>query len=343
MTRPLMRALLGAACLVVPALASGQKLFKRTEPLEITITTGLAKLIRDRDSTDRVKHPAELAYKDSAGVIVKVPITLRTRGHFRRQVRNCDFPPLKIEMAKQGAKQTLFEGNRTLKLASNCRPPNTEYEQYILQEFVLFRMYTLITPWSYRVRLAHVTYQDSTGKTKPVQSWAFLVEDVNDLAQRRKTKPIDQKGARFDDLELETWGYAELFQYMIGNTDWSVSALHNITLLKDTIGTVVAVPYDFDWSGAVNARYAFPNSQLPIRNVQERLWRGDCRSVEELTPLLDHFKQLRPALDSTYLNLEPLAPVVKERMRKYFQEFWTFIDNPKRVAAEFKRNCGSGN
>jgi len=343
MTRHLLRALLGAACFVAPALASGQKLFKRTEPLEVTITTGLAKLIRDRDSTDRVKHPAELAYKDSSGAIVKVPVTLRTRGHFRRQVRNCDFPPLKLEMTKEAAKKTVFEGNRTLKLASNCRPPNAEYEQYILQEAVLFRMYTLLTPWSYRVRLAHVTYQDSTGKTKPITSWAFLVEDVNDLAQRRNTKPIAQKGARFDDLELETWGYAELFQYMIGNTDWSVSGLHNITLLKDTIGTVYGIPFDFDWSGAVNARYAFPNSQLPIRNVQERLWRGDCRSVEELTPLLDHFKQRRPALDSTYLNLEPLAPAVKERMRKYFQEFWTFIENPKRVAAEFKRSCGNGN
>jgi len=343
MPRPLPRALLAIACLVAPAAASGQKLFKRTEPLEITITTGLAKLIRDRDSTDRVRHPAELAYKDSSGAFVKVPVTLRTRGHFRRQVRNCDFPPLKLELTKAAASKTIFEGNRTLKLASNCRPPNAEYEQYILQEAVLFRMYTLITPWSYRVRLARVTYQDSTGKAKTVQSWAFLVEDDNDLAQRRNTKTIDQKGARFEDLEPDTWGYAELFQYMIGNTDWSVSALHNITLLKDSVGTVVGVPYDFDWSGAVNARYAFPNSQLPIRNVQERLWRGDCRSVEELTPLLDHFKQRRAALDSTYLTLEPLAPAVKERMRKYFQEFWTFIDNPKRVAAEFKRTCGNGN
>jgi hypothetical protein len=272
-----------------------------------------------------------------------VPITLRTRGHFRRQVRNCDFPPLKLEMTKEAAKKTVFEGNRTLKLGSNCRPPNAEYEQYILQEAVLFRMYSLITPWSYRVRLARVTYQDSTGKAKTIQSWAFLVEDVNDLAQRRNTKQIDQKGARFDDLEIETWGFAELFQYMVGNTDWSVSALHNITLLKDTIGTVYGIPYDFDWSGAVNARYAVPNSQLPIHTVQDRLWRGDCRSVEELTPLLDHFKQKRPALDSTYLNLEPLAPAVKERMRKYFQEFWTLVDNPKRFAAEIKRSCGSGN
>ncbi len=343
MSHRIVHGLLAALCATLPSLASGQKLFKRTEPLEVTITTNLAKLIRDRDSTDRVKHPAELAYKDTAGAIIKLPITLRTRGHFRRQTRNCDFPPLKVEMTKDAAKKTVFDGNRTLKLASNCRPTNSEYEQYILQEAALFRMYTLLTPWSYRVRLARVTYQDSTGKAKTVQSWAFFVEDENDLAQRRNAKKLVDKGARFDDLEPDTWGYAEVFQYMIGNTDWSVSALHNISLLKDTTGTVYGIPYDFDFTGAVDARYAIPNSQLPIRTVRDRLWRGDCRTAEELTPILDHFKQRRPALDSAYLNLEPLAPAVKERMRKYLQEFWTFIENPKKVAADFKRSCGSGN
>ena len=334
---------LSFALLTMPASLSAQKLFKRTEPLEITITTGLAKLIRDRDSTERVKHGAELAYKDSSGTILKLAVTLRSRGHFRRQMRNCDFPPLKVEITKVTAKNTVFEGNHTLKLASTCRPSNSDYEQYILQEAALFRMYSLITPWSYRMRLAHVTYQDSAGKAQSVKSWAFFVEDESDFAQRRNAKKVDLKGARFDDLEPEVWGYAQLFQYMIGNTDWSVSALHNISLLKDTTGVVYGVPYDFDWSGAVGAKYAFPNSQLPIHNVRERLWRGDCRTVEELLPAIERFKARRAALDSTYLSMDGMVPPVKEQMRKYIAEFWTAIENPKKLAAEFKRNCGSGN
>ena len=326
-----------------PVVASAQGLFKKQEPLEITITTGLSKLVDDRDSTDRVLHPADLVYKDSTGAAVKVPITLRTRGHFRRQFRNCDFPPLRVEITKVAANNTLFQGNRTLKLVSSCRPTKPEYEAYVLQEAALYRMYMVITPWSYRVRLARITYLDSSGKDKPVQSWAFLVEDDGELAERRNVKKFETTGALFDDLEPEKWGYTQLFEYMIGNTDLSVSALHNITLLKDTLGVVHAVPFDFDWSGAVNARYAFPNKILPIRTVVERMWRGDCRTADQLAPTFAHFQSRRAALDSAVSTIDAMTPAVKERMRKYFADFWTLIENPRRAATEFKRTCAVGN
>ena len=326
-----------------PVGASAQGLFKKQEPLEITITTGLSKLVNDRDSTDRVLHPADLVYKDSTGAAVKVPLTLRTRGHYRRQFRNCAFPPLKVEMTRAAANNTLFEGNRTLKLASSCRPTKPEYEEYILQEAALYRMYMAITPWSYRVRLAHITFQDASGKAKPVPSWAFFVEDDSELAERRNVRRVEIKGARFDDLEPEKWGYAQLFEYMIGNTDLSVSALHNITLLKDSLSLVHAVPYDFDWSGAVNARYAFPDKMLPIRTVRERMWRGDCRTAEQLAPAIAHFQSRRAALDSAVTTIAALTPAVKDRMQKYFAEFWSLIENPRRAAAEFKRTCAVGN
>lgn len=335
------RALLLLAATAAPAFAQG--LFKKSEPLQLTITTGLGALIRDRDSTSRTLHGAELAYKDSAGAVIKVAIALRTRGHFRRQTRNCDFPPLKIEVAKTAAKKTVFDGNRVLKLASSCRPESAEYEQYILKEAAVFRMYQAITPWSYRVRLAHVTYQDSLGKVKPVVSWAFLVEDDGDLAQRREVKKFETQGAYFDDLEPETWGKVQLFEYMVGNTDWSVAGLHNITLLKDTAAVVRPVPYDFDWTGAVDARYAFPDKSLPIRFVRDRLWRGDCRPAEQLAPTFDFFKSRREAIEAAYNDIEALSAANKEKMRRYLAEFWAAIESPKRAASEFKRSCADRN
>jgi len=337
-SRPL-AAWIAIAIVVAPVLAGAQGLFKRTEPLEFTITANLGTLIKDRDSTDRVTHPGELSYTDSTGTTIKVPVTLRTRGHFRRQFRNCNFPPLKVEMTKVAAKNTVFEGNRTLKLASNCRPGNAEYEQYILQEIAIYRMYQVITPWSYRARLAHVTYQDSTGKLKPVVSWAFFVEDENDLAQRRNAKKFETKGAYFDDLDPEHWGNVQLFQYMIGNSDWSVAGLHNMTLLKDSVAVIHPVPYDFDWSGAVNARYAFPDPSLPVHSVRDRIWRGDCRPLDKLLPTIERFTARRAALDSAYMTIGPLAPELKNSMRKYFAEFWSLVENPRRAAGEFNRTC----
>lgn len=341
--RPAERILVFAA-LFVPAPVLAQGLFRRTEPLEITITTALGKLIRDRDSTDRVMHGGELSYKDSSGTMVKVAIELRTRGHFRRQARNCDFPPLKVEMSKPSAKNTIFEGNRTLKLASSCRPSRDDYEQYILQELAVYRMYQALTPWSYRTRLAHVTYQDSSGKAKPVQSWAFFVEDDGDLAQRRDVKKLEIKGATFEDIEPQKSGLMQLFAYMVGGTDWSLSGLHNVTLLRDSVGVVHAVPFDFDWTGAVDARYAFPDKSLPIPNVRTRLWRGDCRTAEAMTPTIERFLARRAAMDSAYTTLSPMmTPAVMEKMRKYLAEFWPMLDNPKKLVAEFKRVCRDRN
>ena len=332
-----------ALTLLAPASIRAQGLFKKSDALEITIITGLNTLIRDRDSTDRVTHGGELSYKDSSGASVKVPVLLRTRGHFRRQTRNCDFPPLKVEMTKATARNTIFEGNRTLKLASTCRPSRGEYEQYILQEYVLYRMYQALTPWSYRTRLAHVTYQDSTGKAKSVQSWAFFVEDDGDLAQRRNSRRFDTKGAYFDDVEHQQVGLMQLFAYMVGNTDWSVSGLHNVTLLRDSVGVVYPVPFDFDWTGAVDARYAFPDKSLNIVNVRSRLWRGDCRNQEAMAPIIERFLSRRPAMDSAYTTLAPMTPAVSEKMRKYFAEFWPLLDNPKKLIAEFKGVCKPGN
>lgn len=341
MTRRL-GAVLGAWVLL-PATASAQGLFKNDEPLEVTLTTSLRALLRDRDSTKRVLHGADLAYKDSTGALVKISAGLRTRGHFRRLDRNCDFPPIKLEITKEAARKTLFDGNRTLKIATNCRPRNAEYEQYILKEYVLFRMYQTLTPWSYRTRLAHITYNDSTGKTKPVESWAFFVEDDGDLAQRRRVKKFDTKGAYFDDLEPEKTGYMNLFEYMIGNTDWSVGGLHNVTLLRDSLAVIHPVPFDFDWSGAVDARYAFPDKSLNISDVKDRTWRGDCRSAEAMAPVIRRFLARRAAMDSIPLGVGAMTPAMKEKMRRYFAEFWPLLNDPRKLVSNFSRLCKDRN
>lgn len=339
-----MRTSLLVACLAgAPAVALAQGLFKRADPLDVTITTGLGALLKDRDSTARVLHGAELAYKDSTGKIVKLAVNLRTRGHFRRQTRNCDFPPIRVEITKAAAKNTLFDGHRKLKLTTNCRAGSSDYEQYILQEYAVYRMFQALTPWSYRTRLAHVAYADSTGKAKPSESWAFFVEDEGDLADRRNTKKLETKGAYFDDLEVEQMGRVQLFQWMIGNTDWSVSGLHNITLLSDSSNVVRPVPFDFDWSGAVNTRYSFPDKSLPIRTVTERLWRGDCRDAAAHGVIIDQFKARRAAMDSAITGLTALKPGVRDRMLKYLGEAWSDMDKPARLAADFKRDCRDRN
>ena len=63
---------------------------------------------------------------------------------------------------------------------------------------------------------------------------------------------------------------------MIGNTDWSMAYQHNTEMFFDG-KRMIAVPYDFDHSGLVNAFYAKPNPMLKISSVTERVYRGLCK------------------------------------------------------------------
>ena len=174
---------------IVMALLSGgvvqaQGLFRDSTVLDVRIVTDLRGVVRDRDSTKFQPRAGTLTYRESTGASKAFPVTLRARGHFRRQSRNCAFPPLKLEFERKDARETLFQGNSDLKITTNCRPGNTEYEQYILAEYALYRAYQAVSPKYFRTRLARITYHDSTNAMGDVVSWAFFVEDDKEVAKK---------------------------------------------------------------------------------------------------------------------------------------------------------------
>src|SRR2546422_4608132 len=132
------------------------------------------------------------------------------------------------------------------------------YKNYLLEEYLIYRAYNLLTERSFRVRLARVTYADAKDKHQPEMRHAFFVEDDDRMARRNNAKVLAQKGVTQDELDYDQTGLAMVFQYMIGNTDFAVTALHNIVLIQDSVGVVYPVPYDFDWSGVISTPYAFP-------------------------------------------------------------------------------------
>lgn len=334
------RITLAAALLLSPSLASAQGLFRETRPLLVTITTDLRSVIRDRDSTKFAPHPATLTYRaDSTAAPRSFPVTLRARGHFRRQARNCAFPPLKLEFKRSDASGTLFQGNDELKITTNCRPGNAEYEQYILGEYALYRHYQLLSPKHFRTRLARITYHDSTNATPDVVSWAFFVEEDKEVAKRFSTRLDPSTGAMFRDLEPTQLAITTLYEYMVGNTDVSISALHNISLLRDSTGTFFPVAFDFDWSGAVNARYAFPDARLNLRSTTQRLYRGPCLSAAEWQPVLARFSAARPAIEALYDSIPGFDPRRARTTREFLGEFFREIGDPKVAQRALTDTC----
>ncbi len=336
------------AALVASAVAAprahAQRLFSTDSVLTATITTDLGPLLRQRDSLGLVKHAANFSYAGDDGKPVNIAVRLRARGHFRRQARNCDFPPLWLEVKSAAAKKTVLSGLNKLKITTTCRPKSAEYEQYILQEYAVYRAYAALTDASYRTRLLRITYRDSAGKISPVTTWAFFIEDIDDLAIHLQSKELATQGARFADLEPKPLSLLSMFEYFIGNTDWSIAGLHNIALLQDSSARVTPVAFDFDWTGAVNAQYAFPDKRLPIHSVTDRLYRGNCVSPAELNATLELFRSKHAAIDGIFAQLPQLSPDRAKGMKRFYDDFWKRTDDPRAFQKEIAGDCQkSGN
>jgi len=349
MTSPLKARLTNAAMLAAAVCALGvhsapanaQRLFRSTDPLEVTFTTDLRSLVKDRDSTKFKPHGAVFAYKEPAsGKLVSVPVTLQTRGHFRRQARNCQFPPMSLAFRNKDANNTLLQGNTKLKVAVNCKPGNNMYEQYVLQEYAVYRLYQRFSPYYFRTRLAKVVFKDSLAKADDVTTWAFFIEDEKEVAKEFKTMLEKTKGALFDQLDQSQLAITMLFEYMVGNTDYSISQQHNMSLLRDSTSTVIrTVAYDFDWSGVVNPRYATPDARLGIKFVTERIYRGPCLTPTQWRETLDTFTNGRPAIDSIYKSIPSLDPRIVRESLEYYNEFFKATADAKSIKRSLIDPC----
>jgi hypothetical protein len=338
MMRLLCAAFAAIVC-VAPSLAA-QALFKSDEPVVVTLTTNLRELIRERDSTKVQWHDAEMQWIDTDGSVKTMPVRLRARGHFRRQSQNCSFPPIFVRATRDDREGTLLQGNPRVKLVTPCRPNAPEYHQYILSEYLTYRTYQIIDPVHHRTRLAKVTYVDATGRMKPIEVTAFFLETGEEVADNAKMPHTERTGVTWDFVPSEVIDRISLFEYWIANTDWSVSGLHNIVMLQQSELEYRPVAYDFDWSGLVNTRYSKPNTTLGLTSTRQRLHRGPCRTAEQWAPTIAYFKEKRSEIDALWSTpLEGQDPKRLAAGKKFLDELWPILDDPRRFKREVIDKC----
>lgn len=326
-----------AAGVALPLGAQG--LFRRDTPLEMRVAVDLQALVQERDSLRLARWPAIATIVEPGRDAQAIPVTLRARGHFRRQARNCDFPPIRLDAAKDAARGTILQGNTRLKVVTTCRPASPEYEQYILAEYAVYRAWALVDSLHFRTRLARVTWTDTLGTARPITTWAFVVEEDEEVAQRHGYGVEESSGALFADLDPQSIMRTALFQWLVGNVDWSVSAQHNIALFRDSTLTIRAAPYDFDFSGAVGTRYAVPDPRLRIKVVTDRLHRGPCRPVADWTPVVRHFLAKRAEIEGVYAALPALEPRYRERIAAFWAQGWKVLEDPRAFRSAIVGEC----
>jgi hypothetical protein len=315
------------------------KFFRSETPISATLTTNFGKLRGDKNAETAPWRPATLSYTvDTVQGII--PVKLKTRGIWR--LKNCQYPPIRMNFTSEAVKKTPFAGLDQPKLVNYCRDEDM-YEQYLLQEFQLYRVYRLLTPASHAVRLVKMTYADSgKEKEKPLAvRYAFIEEPPGELAARNNARQTKIKGARPDDLEPFQSALVGVFQYMIGNTDYAFGALHNIELIQMANGDYWPIAYDFDFSGAVNARYATVDPQLRNRSVRDRLYRGYCVPNDQYPKVFALFNAKKDSIYALYKDSlgALLRPAIVDETLKYFDEFYRTINNPKAAKNDIMDAC----
>lgn len=308
--------------------------------LRFTLVGDFGKLRHDAHDDKAPYRPATIIY-ESGGKQIRVPVRMKPRGIWRR--KNCDLPPIRLSFDKDSTHRTVFTKEKRMKLVVACKDKD-EYEQYLLSEFQLYRVQNLLTPYAFKARLAHVIYVDGKKGDTIQNRYAFLGEEPENAAKRLGGKPLAIKGASGDDLDEDARAMFGVFEYFIGNTDFSVTQLHNVLLFRKDSVFDVAFPIarDFDWTGAVNPRYAFPDYRLPIKRVTQRLMKGDCASKETFNRTFDIFRAKKDSIyalyhDSLSVGLKP--DVVKETLR-YFDDFYSVINDSGEAKDKIISACG---
>lgn len=310
------------------------KIFADDKPINVTLITDLRQLINKK--LDGKYQNAVFSCKLPDSSEVSEEILLQTRGHFK--LNNCNMPSLRLNFRGPSSPKLSFL--KALKLVNPCdnRP---DYEQVLIREYLVYKMYNLLTDMSFRVRLLRINYKDILEKRKPFVQYAILLENIDVMASRNNCKELDVKNVHPEYADRNQMTMMAVFQYMIGNTDWSVSANHNIKLImprKDSFNIPFAVPYDFDFGGLVNADYASAPPNLPIATVRERLYRGWPRTTAELETVFTVYNQKKDKIYQLINNCDLLQPKHKKDMIDYLDDFYKTINNKREVQKVFIEN-----
>jgi hypothetical protein len=351
MVRAIWIGLMAVICLGATPAAAHSKLFKDDAPLKIVITAPFPALVRAAP-TSRNAFPATLEVTDAEGPPETLPIQLSPRGLTRRTAGICSFPPLLLDFDKSTTQNSLFKGQHKLKLVTYCSPMS-DSEQRIILEYLAYKIYNLITPLSYRVRAAEVTYR--TSESDPgLTRFGYLLEDINDVADRNDKDRLKAAPRQITAAQLDPHvaGEAALFEYMISNLDWEFLAgpagadcCHNIKLLAARNATaatatgVAPVPFDFDYSGLVDAPYAVTPENLPVQEVTTRFYRGFCVSTGEMPSVIEEYRSHRAEITALIDGQANLKPSFRDKADRYLAAFFATLDDPGRTQSEIIKHC----
>ncbi len=327
------------------AASERKPLFQSHETLKAVLTAPLSQTYAQRDSDVRLYFPGQWTYMNEDDESQRLEVSVRIRGNFRKEY--CELPPIRLNFKKSQVKGTLFSGQDKLKLVSPCQH-GLEAQQKLLLEFLAYRTYEILTDQSFGSRLIRLSFVDSDDKMQPWTDLAFVIEDEGDIAKRLDLDKARVAENRFEELDQRATALYELFQLLISNHDYSVLkgpegayCCHNSVMYtrEEAADKRIPIPYDFDMSGLVNAKYAAPPSHLPIRLVRTRFYRGLCQPDHVMQEAIAHMLSKKDEILALFETTPELSRLSRNRSVAYVKKYFAILEDDAKLKTQVLDRC----
>jgi hypothetical protein len=300
--------------------------------IDLRLETDLKLLLKTK--FDEPYQPATLTYKNKDGKEFKAAAEIKARGKTRKDI--CLHPPIKLKIKKIFLSEIGLNDHNDMKVVWECKS-SAVFEQYIYKEYLAYRLYNIISPNSFRVKLAKITLIDAKNPDKPIEKLAFLVEDEKQVCERMKGTMMEERPKDAKMFVRHDYLNFTLFQYMISNTDWAFGNMHNLRFVQlNDNKKVIPVPYDFDYAGLVDAPYAVPSETLPIQDVRTRFWKGGPVNESEAMIVRERFLAKKDAIMKAIETMPYLDKFNREDAKTYIGAFFKELEDEKRFLRTVK-------
>ena len=309
---------------------SYSELFNMNNPFELDLIFDVKNFIKNKDTEEYFE--AKIAYKTSAGDSVQRNVKIRARGNVRKRI--CYIPPIRIDFDDEDYQVDLFDSFGKVKLVSTCKVASN-HEQFLIKEYLSYKIYETITDISFKTYYLKINFIDSQGKKKPFTSYSFILEDIDDLAERHNAIEVENMGLLESQLDRTTMNLFSMYQYLISNVDWHIPSMHNVKLIKSNDHKKplpMPVPYDLDYCGIVNTNYAIPQPRVPIESLTQRYWIGNCLTDEEFSTLTAIFLENKDEIINIFEECESLDKIHRNTAVKFIKQYYNMIEKSEQQA-----------
>jgi len=303
-------------------------LFEEDDLLEVSLRFDITKFVKKAERDQSIDGIMTINFSQTDSLESKVTLKYRGQSRFER----CRYPPTRITFKKPLYEVSDSGRIKSIKLVNQCQQGSV-YGDYVIKEYLVYKLYNVLTDTSFRVRLISLNFIDSEDKRKTITQYGILIEPERLIEKRLNMLEVKNKSLSQRHMYPSMINKLAIFNYMVSNWDWSVPGQHNVSVFMSSkpelAGQGIPIPFDFDLTGVVNADYAIPLPDLGIETNRDRMFAGICRTREVYQGELMAFLDKKEEFYSVITDFPYLSKAEKRDIIVFLDQFFDQLGKPR--------------